>query len=110
MDVVFDSRNAAISFMIFTCLYVPCVATVSALAKENGAKSAALSILVHTVTAYATSLIYYQTAQGVAVNARLTAIVWSCVAAGIMLCVAVKLIADKYKSKKAKLKAYGKKV
>ncbi len=62
-DTVFGNGiHAAVSFMIFTCLYVPCVATVSALAKENGAKSAALSVFVHTVTAYIVSLVYYQAA------------------------------------------------
>lgn len=59
MDVVFESRAAAISFLIFTCLYVPCVATLAALAKENGMHSAVLSVLAHTAAAYLASLAFY---------------------------------------------------
>ena len=59
MDAVFGSTLAATSFLIFTCLYVPCVATLAALVKENGFKSALLSVLVHTATAYLASLTFY---------------------------------------------------
>lgn len=62
IGAVFTSRTAAISFMIFTCLYVPCIATISSLAKENGAKNAAISVIVHTVAAYVIALVYYRSA------------------------------------------------
>lgn len=62
MGEVFGSTSAAVSFLIFTCLYVPCAATLAALAKENGIKSALLSVAVHTVAAYTASLIYYRSA------------------------------------------------
>lgn len=72
-DAVFGSGIAAASFMTFTCLYVPCVATLSALAKESGVKSACLSVCVHTAIAYLASLTFYQSA--VLFTANLTAFV-----------------------------------
>lgn len=88
MGEVFGSPTAATSFMIFVCLYVPCVATVSALAKENGGKSAAASVATHTVAAYLVSLVYYQSAA--LFEAHITAFiaVWSSVAATIVACAA----------------------
>lgn len=59
MNVVLDSGLAAVSFMIFTGLYVPCIATLSALAKESGIKSAVISAALHTVIAYMCALIFY---------------------------------------------------
>lgn len=81
MTAVFGTRKAAVSFMIFVCLYVPCVATVSAVAKENGAKSAAASVATHTVAAYVASLVYYQSAVLFDANLRAFVAVWSCIAA-----------------------------
>lgn len=79
-EAVFDSRAAGVSFMIFTCLYVPCVATISALAKENGVKSALASISVHTLVAYAASLIYFNFARLYAYDKAVFWTVISCVA------------------------------
>ncbi|MDE7164604.1 MAG: ferrous iron transport protein B [Clostridiales bacterium] len=89
MGEVFGSRAAAVSFMIFTSLYVPCVATLSAIAKENGIKSALLSVCVHTLVAYACSLIYYQAAIGYAADRGIFFIVLACVATGLVAVVAV---------------------
>ena len=88
MGEVFGSPTAATSFMIFVCLYVPCVATVSALAKENGGKSAAASIATHTVAAYLVSLVYYQSAVLFAAHITAFIAVWSSVAATIVACAA----------------------
>lgn len=63
IDAVFESAVSATSFLVFTCLYVPCIATLAALARENGGKSAAASVAVHTVCAYVASLVFYQAAQ-----------------------------------------------
>lgn len=60
---VFGGRTEAVSFLIFTALYVPCVATLAAIAKENGIKSAVLSAVVHTLVAYIASLAYYGSAR-----------------------------------------------
>ena len=93
---VFGSTAAAVSFMIFSCLYVPCVATLAALAKECGVKYALLSAVVHTVTAYLASLVFYRSAVLYRTNLEVFIILWSCavavgaVAVIILKCVAVK--------------------
>lgn len=83
MSRTFGSTTAAVSFMIFTCLYVPCVATLSALAKESGIKSVLLSVALHTVVAYAASLVFYQSAVCYVRNRSLFYIVVSVVAAAV---------------------------
>lgn len=96
MGEVFGCQAAAVSFMIFTSLYVPCVATLSAIAKENGIKCALLSVCVHTLVAYACALIYYQAALGYAADKSIFFIVTACVAAGIVVAFAtVKIIHTK---------------
>ncbi len=93
---VFGSTAAAVSFMIFSCLYVPCVATLAALAKECGVKYALLSAVVHTVTAYLASLVFYRSAVLYRTSLEIFIILWSCavavgaVAVIILKCVAVK--------------------
>lgn len=83
MSRTFGSTTAAVSFMIFMCLYVPCVATLSALAKESGIKSVLLSVALHTVVAYAASLVFYQLAVCYVRNRSLFYIVVSVVAAAV---------------------------
>ncbi|MDE6293756.1 MAG: hypothetical protein K2L88_03945, partial [Clostridiales bacterium] len=89
MGEVFGSQTAAVSFMIFSCLYVPCVATLSAIAKENGIKSALLSVCVHTLAAYVCALLYYQSAALYAADKNIFFIVMACVATGMVAAVAV---------------------
>lgn len=81
MGAVFGSRLAATSFLIFACLYVPCVATVAAIAKESGWRTAAVSAVVHTVVAYIAALVFYGSAIGFTTNIKLTVTVWVCAAA-----------------------------
>lgn len=88
-DAVFGSVMAAVSFLIFTSLYVPCVATLGAIAKENGAKSAFLSVAVHTVVAYVASLIFYQSAVAYFADKKLYFTVLPCVVAFICILSAV---------------------
>lgn len=71
IGTVFEGSVEAFSFLIFVCLYVPCVATVAALSKECGAKTALLSALVHTVVAYVVSLLFYSMARLYAYDMRL---------------------------------------
>lgn len=89
MSVVFQTDAAAMSFMVFSCLYVPCVATLSALAKENGIGSAALSVLVHTFVAYTMSAAVYGSALGYASHRTLCIAVWSGMAAAVAIAVIV---------------------
>ncbi|MCH5155240.1 MAG: ferrous iron transport protein B [Clostridiales bacterium] len=92
MTAVFDSTAASVSFMIFTSLYVPCVATLSAIAKENGVKSAMLSVAVHTLVAYLASFLYYRSALWYAADKFWLFTVWACVAAVIAVVAAVHII------------------
>lgn len=80
LGAVFGSTAAAVSFMIFTCLYLPCVATLAALAKECGIKYALLSAVVHTVAAYLASLVFYRSAVLYETNLKIFIILWACAA------------------------------
>ncbi len=96
MDAIFASKAAAVSFMIFSCLYVPCVATVAAIAKENGFRAAALSVAVHTVAAYIAALVYYASAKGFAVNKGMTVTVIACtITVVVVTAVVIKIIAHR---------------
>ncbi len=53
---------SALSFLFFCALYTPCVASISILFKEYGAKTAFLSVAMQTLTAYAVSFIVYTAA------------------------------------------------
>lgn len=94
---VFATRHAAVSFLIFTCMYVPCIATLAALAKENGIKSALLSALVHTLSAYLCAYLYYSAAVLIRTDTAITAAVWSTV--GALVAAAIVMIAVKTKKK-----------
>lgn len=96
-SAVFTSRYAAVSFMIFSCLYVPCVATLSALAKENGIKSAVLSVAVHTAVAYVCSLVYYRSALLYAADKKIFYIV---IAVSVVATAAVIAVVKLLRSKK----------
>ena len=98
MSEVFGSRAAAVSFMIFTCLYVPCVATLSAIAKENGIKSAMLSVAVHTLVAYTCALLYYQSAVWYAVDKFPVITAWACVVAVVVTLSAVSVVRGRAKA------------
>lgn len=52
-------KAGALAFVVFTLLYVPCVATLAAIAREVGVKYVFVSLLIHTVTAYVFALIAY---------------------------------------------------
>lgn len=100
-DALFDSAIAAISFLIFTALYVPCVATLGALAKENGAKSVLLSVAVHTFVAYSASFIYYRAALIYTADKRLFFTVLPCIAAFVCAAVAVSVAIGRGKKRAA---------
>ena len=57
---LFASPLAAVSFLVFTLLYTPCVAAVTAIRKEFGSFWATLGIVImQCVVAYAVSLVIY---------------------------------------------------
>lgn len=88
-DAVFGSTLGGVSFLIFTCLYVPCTATLAALAKENGIKSTLLSIVVHTVVAYVSALVFYQAAACYIADKRLFFTVLPCSLAAFVAVLAI---------------------
>ncbi len=103
MSAVFGSKISAMSFLIFSCLYVPCIATLAAIGKENGGKSVALSVAVHTAAAYIASLVFYQSAVLFEHDLKLFCTIYACVAVvagGIIIIGKVKR--EKSKSEKAK--------
>ncbi len=83
MTAVFESRLSAVSFLIFTCLYVPCVATIASLGRESGAKTAVVSVAVHTAAAYVSSLIFYTSAMWYVNDIRLFITVYACAFAAL---------------------------
>ncbi|MCX4313451.1 MAG: ferrous iron transport protein B [Clostridia bacterium] len=97
MDAVFATQTAATSFMIFTCLYLPCVATLAAIAGECGGRYALLSAAMHTVAAYAASLVYYQSAMLFAANITAFIAVVASVAAFVTIAVVVTAIVRRKK-------------
>ena len=56
----FGSTSAAFAYLLFVLLYVPCVATIGAMAREGGKGWAWLSALWSTALAYAAAVIVYQ--------------------------------------------------
>jgi len=56
-----DFTNAsAISFLVMTLIYIPCVATIAVLKREIGTKWATLSVLISVVLGYVLATIVYQ--------------------------------------------------
>ncbi|MBP5593381.1 MAG: ferrous iron transport protein B [Clostridia bacterium] len=57
---IFGSNSpAALAFIVFTLLYVPCIATITAIRKEAGVKWMLANIGLQIGTAYVVSLIFY---------------------------------------------------
>jgi ferrous iron transport protein B len=71
MVTSFGSTSAAFAYLLFVLLYVPCVATIGAMAREGGKGWAWLSVLWSTALAYGAAVIVYQFSQ--IFNAPLTA-------------------------------------
>ena len=89
------SWQAAVSVMLFTALYVPCAATVAVIKKECGGKTAALSVLLNTGTAYGVCFVFYNFAAAFEKSAALG--VSACIVVAV-LAMAVYLVL-KYKNK-----------
>ncbi len=62
-SVVYFSSNASVlSFLVFSLLYVPCIASVSMLIQEVGKKWTIIGVLIELVTAYVISFIVFNIA------------------------------------------------
>jgi len=56
------SPASALAFMVFTLLYIPCVATIAAIYKEAGGKWALFAVLYGLIIAWITAFIVYRVA------------------------------------------------
>jgi len=86
VSTVFYGDNAAlgaITFMVYTLLYVPCVATLSAEIKEIGVKWTTFGLILQLFVAYAVALVVHTAGLAIAVYGG--AVVWSLVAAALAL-------------------------
>ncbi len=97
-DAVFGSTAAAVSFLIFTCLYVPCAATLAMLHKEFGFKYVLISVAGHTVAAYMCSLAFYGSVVLYSRNLRLLITLWTCVLTAAAACIIALRIRKKHKA------------
>ncbi len=57
--VFFASKASVISFLVFSLLYTPCIASISMLLQEIGKKWTILSIAIQLLTAYVVSFVIY---------------------------------------------------
>ncbi len=62
MQQRFDGAIGAFAYLLFTLLYMPCMSTFAAIAKELNRKWALISILWSTSLAYTTAVLFYQIA------------------------------------------------
>ncbi len=60
--VYFSSRASVLSFLVFSLLYVPCIASVSMLIQEVGKKWTIVGVIIELVTAYVISFIVFNIA------------------------------------------------
>lgn len=60
IKTLFHNQQAVISFLIFSCLYLPCFSTISALKKECGSKWSKISSIWSLILAYDVATLYYQ--------------------------------------------------
>ena len=99
VSALFSGEYAAVdalSFMIFTLLYVPCIATVAALVREVGAKWAAFGVILQLVTAYIVTLLIRSVVILFLTNAGLAAGI--CVVALISIISLLMILSKKNKS------------
>jgi ferrous iron transport protein B len=80
MQSLFPSALAALAYLVFILLYMPCVATVGAIVKELGAFWAAFSTLWSLVVAYSLAVVTFQLGQLAESPASATALLAAMVA------------------------------
>ena len=60
MNARFGGKNAALAYLVFVLLYMPCVSTVASMVKEVGRDWAILSVTWTTLVAYCAAVTFYQ--------------------------------------------------
>jgi ferrous iron transport protein B len=63
MSSQFDGAAGAYAYLLFVLLYIPCISTVAAIAREINWRWATFSLLWNTGLAYGVAVIFYQTAR-----------------------------------------------
>lgn len=58
----FNSKASAFAYLLFTLLYIPCISTFAAIAKELNRKWSLISVIWSTGLAYGTAVLFYQVA------------------------------------------------
>lgn len=74
MQALFDGKLGAFSYLVFLLLYVPCVATIGVILREQGGYWAIFSVVWSVTIAYALAVCVYQIGQ--IGTSPLTAIFW----------------------------------
>ena len=98
LNAVFSGPLSALTFMVFTVLYGPCIATLSAVAKELGWKWMLFSAALQLGTAYLMSLLFYAIGLLFTVNVGLgVGIMIVAVVAVICVCVFVSMFRNRGK-------------
>ena len=93
VNTVFYGPNAAlgaITFLVYTLLYVPCVATLSAEIKEVGIKWTAFGLVLQLATAYLTAFVVHTI--GLAVIVYGSTVVWTMIAAIFVISSVIMLV------------------
>ncbi|MCL2208097.1 MAG: ferrous iron transporter B, partial [Fibromonadales bacterium] len=75
IDAFNNSSAAAFAFLLFVLLYVPCVAAVSAAAREVGFALVILQALYSTILGWCLAVLFYQLAEGNSLQSIVTAAV-----------------------------------
>lgn len=70
----FNGKAGAFAYLLFTLLYIPCVSTFAAIAKELNRKWSLISVVWSTGLAYSTAVLFYQIAT--LPNHGITSIIW----------------------------------
>lgn len=65
--VFFASASSVISYLVFSLLYFPCLATASVLSKEIGKKWTIISILIELIVAYLSAFVIFNFARAIEV-------------------------------------------
>lgn len=95
--IFFPNPIVALSYLVFALLYSPCLATISVLHSEIGAKWTALGIVFQFVFAYLTTLIIFTYAQAISAYGLFKSIVFALCA--LIILIALIVIIKKFTSK-----------
>ena len=79
----FKTKSAAIAYLLFVLIYLPCVAAIAAIFRETGWKWGLFSISYLTILAWIVATLFYQTAQ-LTVNPK-SALIWITICSTVLI-------------------------